>query len=342
MSQQLERQMLDALELFHYAARFQEKIFLLYFERLEDFEEMLTDLRVLLSARVSLVLCFAPGVRLDPLREQAEWGFPFNRVQGAEMEGLSLALKQAQVPLMTLSGTNDLWPLAEKLKAKKILFIQASNPLAGKGEALSHAHLDVLLEKEPHLLPVAFQQQKRKKVELAFIAARSGNLYLEIFTHQGSGTLIAQSLDKEVRPAAKTDVMDISLLMKPYIQAQAILPLSLEQIAAEVERYFVAYVNHEMVATARLKPWGQTYELSKFCTLPRYRGRGMAKALCARLIEEAKKQGGGLIFALSIEAKMWRFFQSFGFVEVDKQDLPLEWRQGYDPNRPSKALALRF
>jgi len=342
MSQAILRQMLGAMELFHYAARFGGKTFLIHFDSPQSFEELLTDLRLLESAKIKLVLLFSPDADLSDLKESQEWGFPFQRLIGGNPEQTKQALEQGAVPLMQPSGLLETLAMADYLKAEKLLFIEGQNPLAAWGEALSHVHLDELIEQGKVQLGDEWSQPARKNLDLAFVPALSGNLYLEIFTHQGSGTLVTQSLDKEIRQASLKDVMDISLLMKPYIEDKIILPVSLDEIAAEIDHYRVAYVNQELVATARLKPWENSFELSKFCTLPRYRGKGTARALCERLIKDARASEAKLLFALSIDQKMWKFFADFGLSEIDKSELPPDWREGYDVNRPSRALGMRL
>ena len=188
----------------------------------------------------------------------------------------------------------------------------------------------------------SFEDLYPVNLDTAFVVPKSGNLFIEIFTHQGSGVLVTQNLNQEIRRAGKTDVMDISLLMKPYIQKKSILPVTLDELATKVDEYFVAFINDELVGAARLKPWGTSFELSKFITLPRYRGKGIAKSLCENLIKEAKSTGIKELFALSIEPKMIEFFLGFGFEAVEKSLLPSEWQKGYDQKRNSTALRLHL
>jgi N-acetylglutamate synthase-like GNAT family acetyltransferase len=58
------------------------------------------------------------------------------------------------------------------------------------------------------------------------------------------------------------------------------------------------------------------------------------------MIEEARLLGKKRLFALSIEPRMWEFFEELGFHRVDRNTLPEEWQRSYDFSRPSKAFLL--
>ncbi|MDX2470373.1 MAG: GNAT family N-acetyltransferase [SAR324 cluster bacterium] len=339
MSQSQELPMLNAMELLHYGARFHGKTFFIYLESTFDFEELLTDFRVLLSAKIRLCIFFSPKVDLGGLKEVKDLGFPFTILLPNDIGGIRKALGEGETPLVQSTPLASIKEIDLLSLATKFIHIKSLGPMpvpaggAVSFEAMKEYYLQVNAEE-------AFDELYPVSLDTAFVAPKSGNLFVEIFTHQGSGLLVTQNLNQEIRRATKKDVMDISLLMKPYIQKKSILPVTLEELATKVEEYFVTFINDELVGAARLKPWGTSFELSKFCTLPRYRGKGIAKSLCANLIEEAKTIGIKELFALSIEPKMIEFFEDFGFEKVEKNQLPKEWQKGYDQKRESTALSL--
>ena len=85
--------------------------------------------------------------------------------------------------------------------------------------------------------------------------------------------------------------------------------------------------------------WGAFAEVAQFATLARYRGKGRARELAQHLVEAARQQGFHGVFALSLDERMWAFFQELGFREVPRETLPSRWAAQYDMGRPSRAFA---
>jgi amino-acid N-acetyltransferase len=176
--------------------------------------------------------------------------------------------------------------------------------------------------------------------EIVMLRGESGCLFQEIFTHRGKGTMIANEYPNIIRRGELSDVMDICLMIKPYLQSGVILPVSEDQIARDVDAFYVYTVNNFIVAISKLTDYGPAFELAKFCTLPRYQGKGRARELAEKMIQLARKSQKKYIFSLSVEPKMFEFFLSLGFAECDRSDLPRDWKANYDMNRTSRAFKL--
>jgi len=56
-------------------------------------------------------------------------------------------------------------------------------------------------------------------------------------------------------------------------------------------------------------------------------------------MERARRAGHEQLFALSTDARMWRFFESLGFIETPRERLPEVWRRDYDLERPSRGYS---
>ena len=168
------------------------------------------------------------------------------------------------------------------------------------------------------------------------------SLFMTAFTHHGSGLMLGHALAEGVRPAHPGDAADIFLLLRDDVHRGAIRPVDEHGVAETLEQHLVYVIDGVVVGTARLIPHGDRAELSRFATLPRYRGRGRARALGEALIDRARAQGYAGVFALSIEARMWGFFESLGMSPADRATLPESWLAGYDLSRPSRAYALAF
>lgn len=134
------------------------------------------------------------------------------------------------------------------------------------------------------------------------------------------------------------DVTDIALLLTPEQDAGRILRVDENDIEANIASYWVYDIDGLLVGAARIKRFGTWAELAHFATLSRYRGKGRARELAQRLVAEARAQGIQVVFALSIDPRMWDFFGDLGFREIEREQLPEGWKAGYDMNRPSRAL----
>jgi N-acetylglutamate synthase-like GNAT family acetyltransferase len=170
------------------------------------------------------------------------------------------------------------------------------------------------------------------------LPGRAGCLFEELFTHHGAGVLVGDALAEEVRGAVPADSADIELLMKADIERGLIRPASDAELRRTIDQHLVYTIDGLVVATARLVPWGESAELSRFGTLLRYRGRGRARRLAEALLTRARADGHSSAFALSTNERMWQFFESLGFVEAPREGLPARWREGYDLDRPSRAF----
>jgi amino-acid N-acetyltransferase len=239
--------------------------------------------------------------------------------------------------------------LASRLTVDKIFFLSQDPGLIIDDQFLSHTTPDELqkfLSSESVInigqprMELLIEHSRNQGFDIVLLEGKSGCLFQEIFTHRGIGTLLTSTYPNTIRKAELSDVMDIALLMKPYVQSGAILAITEDELAAEIENYFVYSVNNSIVAAAKLTEYNDAAEMAKFCTLPRYQGKGRAHELAIRLIETATRIGKKSIFALSIDPRMFDFFRNLGFSECARNELPANWLQDYDLSRPSKSFQL--
>lgn len=174
--------------------------------------------------------------------------------------------------------------------------------------------------------------------DIVVVEGRRSYLFREVFTHDGAGLLFTRVKPSRVRPAEVKDVTDIALLLTPEIEKGRILHSDDNEIERDIQFYQVYEIDGLLVGLARLKLYGRWAELAQFATLSRYRGKGRARELALRLIDQACALKLEAVFALSVVPRMWEFFRALGFREVDRAVLPAAWRAGYDLTRPSKAF----
>ncbi len=353
--------MLDALELFHYADRFRNNQFVMVLEQGVSLEKIMLDIRMLHAAHIKIVILYQADQQIgDYLNYWRQCGFDLyheickNPEQVANLfvnetvcaEGAIIGLDLVECveaePL-----TSQSLAIAEKLGADKIFFFGAQKGLTLEGKFLSHplpAELELYLEQGKALnvsssrLRLMVETTKSSGIEIIVLAGESGTLFEEIFTHRGSGTLLTEDYPNVIRHGRDGDLTDLLMLIKHEMQQGSILPVSEVEIAANIDSYFVYTVNEAIVASATLVDYGESAELAKFCTLPRYQGKGRARQLAVQMIETAAKLNKDYVFALSVNPKMWDFFIGLGFVETAREQMPNVWQNQYDFSRPSKAF----
>ncbi len=365
----LEVQMLNALEFFHYSSRFREHLFILSLDAELKLENIVTDLRVLNAAQVRcIVITRDKGDLEQNVKLWNSRGYPFrfksfgfdHIFEQKEVEDLTGQFESGNIPVIGLAGLKQATRVQEKtdqftinlasyFKVDKVFFLSMSDGLCIDERFVSHLTPheagNYLRESDSVNLgqerfEFLIQSNLEYGFEIVLLKGEGGCLFQEIFTHRGKGTLLTNDYPNVIRRGKVSDVMDITLLLKPYISSGAILPVSEDSIAAEVEAYYVYTVNNSVVAIAKLTDHGSAVELAKFCTLPRYQGKGRARELAERMIATAKQANKDYMFALSIEPKMADFFESLGFKECDRAILPDSWQANYDMSRPSKAFQL--
>lgn len=141
-----------------------------------------------------------------------------------------------------------------------------------------------------------------------------------------------------LRPATLADAPAIYPLLEAEVALGLIRPVEADEVARTAHQHLVWTVDGAVVGTVRLAPYGRWAEFSRFAMHPGYRGRGWARLLGSAVIEWAAELGYAELFALSIDPRMWRFFESLGFCAIEREALPAAWQAGYDFGRPSRAF----
>jgi N-acetylglutamate synthase-like GNAT family acetyltransferase len=361
----IEQKMLESLELFHYVNRFQHATFALIPEDDRDLLDILSDLRVMQASGIRLMVCCRYREGLQPAIERLSgFGYDFSYAVvppgGADEQvfwQIQESLKNRILPVIAFEGfENRREPFGDfqrtalefvcQFDVSKVFFPGKYRGIEINGKFLSHPTPEELREALDGEVKVNIGREdlefllsvaERYEVECIVLSANSGELFREVFTHRGAGTLFSKAYQNVMRRATGSDVRDIFFLMKPYLASGIILTVSPEEILRDIDSYVVYTVDNQIVASARCQEFGSAIELGKLCTLPRYQGRGRARELAVRITELAREQKKEFVFALTTSAETGVFFESVGFVPVSRQHLPESWKRGYDFSRPSKA-----
>lgn len=362
----IDNQILSTLELLHYCRRFEGKLFSFCFFCPDDCRALLMDIRSLHAARIKQVI-------VAPFQPQLEQQFELWKEAGDNFEvirvlnntflnqdlytTLNARLSEGVVPVVLVENVEgstagrlelykEVFELSNSLGAKKLFFSSSEEGLFINNKFLSYPSNEqvrlALHEGDTTNIPreivaLIIENQEAFRIDVVLVQARRGSVYEEVFTHAGSGTLFTCEHLNELRPARRSDVRDIMAIMGPQIADRTLTPLSEEGLLSLIPHFTVYCVNEQIVAAAALVEFGDSYELSKLCTLPRYQAKGRAKALVESLLERARLDGKRAVFALTVQGYVGAFFERIGFERVSRESLPSAWRQGYDLSRKSTA-----
>ena len=168
--------------------------------------------------------------------------------------------------------------------------------------------------------------------------AREGALLEELFTHDGSGTLIAQNPYELARAANIDDIASIVELIRPLEESGALVKRSRERLEEEIGYFSILERDGRVLACAALYPYADegVGEIACVATHPDYRGEGRAKQLLDELIAEARALSLTHVFVLTTQSTHW--FLEQGFEAANLDELPVEKQQLYNWQRNAAVL----
>ncbi len=167
--------------------------------------------------------------------------------------------------------------------------------------------------------------------------AKDGALLEELFTRDGSGTLISHDPYEEIRHADIDDVVGLIELLKPLEEQGILVRRSRERLEQEIENYSVIERDGMILGCAALYPLdADTAEVACVAVHPDYRNGSRGADLLAFLEQQARSHGLHKLFVLTTRTAHW--FVEQGFAEVDASALPEGRQEKYNNGRNSKVF----
>lgn len=160
----------------------------------------------------------------------------------------------------------------------------------------------------------------------------------ELFTHDGSGTLVASDDYEQSRTADIDDVGGILELIEPLEQQGILVKRSRELLETEIAHFRLLERDGRIIACAALHPYTDsgTGEVGCIVSHPDYQGGNRGQRLLHELEQEARKLGLDRVFVLTTQTAHW--FIEQGFVEASLDELPGEKQALYNLQRNSKVF----
>ncbi|MFS0828936.1 amino-acid N-acetyltransferase [Pseudomonas phoenicis] len=328
-------------------------------------------LRLAIEARLSMDIAASPmhGSRLRVAGGNLVTARPIGVLEGIDYvhtgevrridrKGIGRLLDERSIVLLSSLGyspTGEIFNLAcedvatraaIELGADKLLLFGAEPGLLDEGGKLVRElrpqqippHLARLgSDYQGELLDAAAQACKGGVMRSHIVSyAENGALLTELFTRDGSGTLVAQEQFEIVREATIEDVGGLLDLISPLEEQGILVRRSREVLEREIEQFSVVEREGMIIACAALYPIAdsQAGELACLAVNPEYRHGGRGDDLLERIENRARQLGLDTLFVLTTRTAHW--FRERGFAPSGVERLPAARASLYNFQRNSK------
>jgi amino-acid N-acetyltransferase len=169
-----------------------------------------------------------------------------------------------------------------------------------------------------------------------------GALLLEVFTHDGVGTMVVDEKLESLREATPDDVGGILQLIEPFERDGTLVRRERTEIERDIGYYSVVEHDGIIFGCAALYPYteSRTAEMAALTVSPLSQGQGDGEMLLKRIEQRAKGLGLDSIFVLTTRTMHW--FIKRGFTAVDPDWLPEARKRKYNWDRKSQVLVKKI
>jgi amino-acid N-acetyltransferase len=172
--------------------------------------------------------------------------------------------------------------------------------------------------------------------------AVDGALLLEIYVHDGIGTMVVDEKLESLREATGDDVGGIVQLIEPFEQDGTLVKRSRTEIERDAGNYTIIEHDGVIFACAALYPYpeAKTAEMAALTVSPAVQGQGDGERVLKRIEQRARAAGLDSIFVLTTRTMHW--FIKRGFVQADPEWLPEARKRKYNWDRKSQVLVKKL
>lgn len=237
--------------------------------------------------------------------------------------------------------------VATQIQADKLIILdEATGLLDSNGQLIRELTTvearDLLARQGEHQLPHlqaalrACEQGVSRCHLLSF--QQNGALIRELFTLDGSGTLLAQESYEKIRPATIDDVGGLLELIEPLEQDGVLVRRSRELLETEIDQFLLIERDGVIIGCAALYPFlgEQSGELACVVVDPEYRKGQRGDMLLTQIEQRARGMGLRSLFVLTTRTAHW--FQERGFQPASPDQLPQQKKKLYNLQRNSKVF----
>jgi N-acetylglutamate synthase-like GNAT family acetyltransferase len=235
--------------------------------------------------------------------------------------------------------------LASRLRVFKLIFLDRQDGLVDrKGNRLSF----VESKRIPRTTRGIRSRVRRAIIRSAARALKDGvgsvnlvaprDVYEELFSFIGAGTLFTETPYGHVQPISIDDFEEVEALIMRGQSEGSLLSRSEEQIAKILPSCFGYRIGDEHLAgicALLTDPYRRERagEITALYTLTRFQGEGVAVELVKEVVSEARARMLRYVFACTSEERAARFFSRLKFRRVGAKEVPASKWRGYDRTR---------
>jgi amino-acid N-acetyltransferase len=172
--------------------------------------------------------------------------------------------------------------------------------------------------------------------------AVDGALLMEVFTHDGIGTMVVDEKLESLREATADDVPGILQLIEPFERDGTLVRRQRTEIERDVDNYTVIEHDGVIFGCVALYPYpeARTGEMAAITVSPQVQSQGDGERLLKRVEQRARAAGLDSIFVLTTRTMHW--FIKRGFAPVDPDWLPEARKKKYNWDRRSLVLVKKL
>lgn len=235
------------------------------------------------------------------------------------------------------------------LRADKLIFITESDGVsAGDGKLLRELSFDDAqrlresgtVDENTDFYLKHVVRACRSGVPRAYLipSALDGSILLELFTHDGVGSMIAYENLESLREATPDDVGNIIQLIEPLETDGTLVRRDRHQLERDIDHFSVIEHDGVLFGCVALYAYPQERigEMACLTVSPEAQGSGDGERLLKRIEQRARARGLNRIFVLTTRTEHW--FLKRGFVKASVDDLPEDRRRLYNWQRKSLVL----
>ncbi|MBV6307097.1 amino-acid N-acetyltransferase [Candidimonas humi] len=286
-------------------------------------------------------------------------------VRKLDMDALRNIVSQGAVVLLSplgFSPTGEAFNLAMEdlatsvavsMRAEKLIFLTQGrtvrDPSGEVDTELAREDADALLatgtldEDTASFLAHASRAVKRGVARAHLVPyTLDGSILLEIFTHDGVGTMVVEDTLDDLRPATVDDVGAIVQLIEPLETDGTLVPRGRAVIERDVEKFTVLEHDGVIYGCVALMPYLDEGMAEMACLIvhPEWQGSGEGEMLLRHIESKARALGAKRLFVLTTRTSHW--FMKRGFVQGGISDLPRERQAHYNRSRNSLIFIKRL
>jgi amino-acid N-acetyltransferase len=165
-----------------------------------------------------------------------------------------------------------------------------------------------------------------------------GAVLLEVYSHDGIGTMVVDEKLESLREATGDDVASILQLIEPFERDGTLVRRERWEIERDVGNYTVIEHDGVIFGCAALYPYPekQTAEMAALTVSNQVQGQGDGERILKRIEQRARAAGFKSIFVLTTRTMHW--FIKRGFQQVEADWLPEARKRKYNWDRRSQVL----